>query len=292
LDLTYVSFNKFINCITRHIQLPFGQYFALKGGNALKRIIIAGLSTLIILIPTISFAQDVISTDIVIDNPPGSAIEDQIVAKFTGSNTVASVTDLGLPSTADIAALHYVDDTTILFTLKSAAQLGLVAITAGDVVQWNAGNITKLVSGAALGLSPATGIDALTQSGNALVFSTDIADVVNGVSVTDSDLLTWSDGVPTDLLMDQGVCGVPDEADLAGVHLMDAGDYLMTFSSSTVVGGVPSRRGDIMQCDPNTKTVTLYRRFSDLGDSWASVSLDAISQSSDELIIFKNSFEN
>jgi len=115
-----------------------------RGGNALKRIIITSLSTLIILIPAIAFSQDVISTDILVDNSTGSVIEDQIVAKFTGSNTVASVTDLGLPSTADIAALHYVDDTTILFTLKSAAQLGLVTVKAGDVMQWSSGDITTV----------------------------------------------------------------------------------------------------------------------------------------------------
>jgi len=234
----------------------------------------------------------VISTNIAVDNSPGSAIEDQVVAKFTGANTVASITNMGLPSTADIAALHYVDDTTILFTLKSAAQLGLVTVKAGDVMQWSNGDITTIVSGSALGLGPATGIDALTQNGDTLIFSTDIADVVNGVSVTDSDLLTWSDGIPTELLLDQSVCGIPAEADLSGVHLMDTGHYLMTFSSSTVIGGVPSRRADIMRCDPNTNTVTLYRRFTDLGDSWASVSLDAISQSFDDFIIFKNSFEN
>ena len=72
---------------------------------------------------------------------------------------------------------------------------------------------------------------------------------------------------------------------------MDTGHYLMTFSSSTVIGGVPTRRADIMRCDPNTNTVTLYRRFTDLGDSWASVGLDAISRSTNELI-FSNSFED
>jgi hypothetical protein len=258
----------------------------------LKRIIITCLLTSIILVPAIAFAQDVISTDILVDNSTGSIIEDQVVAAFKGANTVANITSLGLPSSADIAALHYIDATTILFTLKSAAQLGQIAVGASDVLQWKGGDITNVVTGAELGLGPATGIDALTKNGDALVFSIDISDTVNGVSVSDSDLLTWSSGNPTRILLDQSVCGIPHEADLTGVHLIDTGQYLMTFSSSTVVGGVPTRRGDIMKCDPNTKTVTLYRRFSDLGDSWASVSLDAISQSSDDFIIFKNSFEN
>ena len=204
---------------------------------------------------------------------------------------MASIADLGLPSAADIAALHYVNDTTVLFTLKSTAQVGSVTAKAGDVMQWNSGNITLVVSGAALGLSPATGVDALTLNGNALILSTDIADVVNGVSVTDSDLLTWSDGSPTDLLLEQSVCGIPDDADLSGVHFMDTGHYLMTFSSTTVIAGIPSRRGDIMECNPNTNAVTLYRRFTDLGDDWAFVSIDAVSRSV-IAYIFKDGFEN
>ena len=264
----------------------------LRGSNSLKRIIITGLFTSMILVPTIAFVQDVVSTNILVDNSTGSVIEDQVVAKFNGANTVAIITNLGLPSTADIAALHYVDTTTILFTLKSAAQLGPIAVGASDVLQWKDGDITNIVTGAELGLGPATGIDALTKNGDALVFSIDIADTVNGVSISRSDLLTWSTGSSATLLLDQNACGVPHETDLSGVHLMNTGHYLMTFSSSAEVGGVSSRRGDIMKCDSNSKTVTLYRRFSDLGDSWASASLDAISQSSDDFIIFKNSFEN
>lgn len=265
--------------------------FALRGSNTLKIKIITGLSTLVFLIPAIAFAQDVISTDIAVNNPPGSAIEDQVVAKFNGTNTVASVTDMGLPSSADVAALHYIDENTILFTLKSTAQLGLVTANVGDVMQWKNGDITTVVSGATLGLGPATGVDALTQDGTTLIFSTNIADVVNGVSITDSDLLAWSNISPTELLLDQSVCGIPAEADLSGVHLMDTGHYLMTFSSSSVIGGVPARRADIMQCDPSANTVALYRRFTDLSDSWAYVGLDAISRSISELI-FTNSFED
>jgi len=258
----------------------------------LKRIIITGLFTSTILVPIIAFAQDVISTDILVDNSTGSIIEDQVVVAFNGVNTVANITSLGLPSSADIAALHYVDTTTILFTLKSAGQLGPIAVGTSDVLQWKDGDITSIVTGAELGLGPATGIDALTKNGDALVFSIDIADTVNGISISHSDLLTWSTGSSATLLLEENVCGIPHETDLSGVHLMNTGHYLMTFSSSAEVGGVLSRRGDIMECDPNTKTVTLYRRFSDLGDNWASVSLDAISQSADDFIIFKNGFEN
>ena len=257
----------------------------------LKTIIILFSSALLTLISGLAVAQDAISTDIFVNNSPGSIIKNHVVAHFTGANTVASITDLGLPSAADIAALHYVNDTTVLFTLKSAAQLGSVTAKAGDVMQWSNGDITIVVSGAALGLNPANGIDALTQNGGALIFSTDIADVVNGVSVTDSDLLTWSDGSPTDLLLAQSVCGIPDESDLSGVHLLDTGHYLMTFSSTTVIAGIPSLRGDVMRCNPESNAVTLYRRFTDLGDDWAFVSIDAVSRSLIERI-FKDGFEN
>ena len=253
--------------------------------------IISAFSALFVFIPTTPFAQDVISTDISAYNTTGTVIEDQVIARFNGSDAVADITALGLPSTADIAALHYVDETTVLFTLKTAAQLESLAVRANDVLEWKNGDFTKVVSGSDLGLGPATGIDALTKNGDALIFSIDTADTINGVSVSDSDLLAWSNVSPSAVLLEQSVCGIPFEADLSGVHWLDSGDYLMTFSSTTEVGGVPSRVGDIMKCNPNTKTVTLHRRFADQGDSWASVGLDAISQSSLE-IIFINSFED
>jgi CSLREA domain-containing protein len=57
--------------------------FALNGGQVLKKKIIPALSLLIFLIPAIAFAEDVISTDISVDNTTGTVIDEQVVARFS-----------------------------------------------------------------------------------------------------------------------------------------------------------------------------------------------------------------
>jgi hypothetical protein len=118
--------------------------FVVTDGDVLKKLIILSSSILLILISNTAISQDAISTNTFVSNSPGQVIENQVVAHFIGSNTVASIKDLGLPLAADIAALHYVNDTTVLFTLKSTAQLGLITAKAGDVMQWSSGAVEIL----------------------------------------------------------------------------------------------------------------------------------------------------
>jgi hypothetical protein len=243
----------------------------------------------LLLASTVS-AQDVISTDSSVANDPASPIEDHMTATFHGSNTVATINDLGLPPAADLSALHLIDATTLLFTLKSAAQLGPVSAHAGDILRWEDGIITLEIPATVLGLGPATGIDALFINGDSLVFSVDIASVVNGLAVTDSDLLSWTPAGGVALWIGQDVCGIPHENDLTGAHLLADGDLLLAFASASQVGGTTLRKGDIARCDPSDGSVVTHRRFSDLGPQWAAIAIDAVSQFVLEQI-FKDSFE-
>jgi len=238
-----------------------------------------------------ALAQDTISTDVSVSNAPGTVIEDHVSASFAGAGSVATIGDLGLPPEADISALHYVDGNTVLFSLKTTTQLGSVVASPGDVLQWQSSVITRIASRTDLGLGSSTSIDALTKNGEALIFSVDVADEINAVAITDSDILSWMQGADAQLLHGQAVCGIPDETDLSGLHRLDSGHFLMTFSNAAIVGGIPFRKGDILRCNPASGTVTQHRRFSDLGGDWTAAAVDAISQYLRETI-FRDGFEN
>lgn len=238
-----------------------------------------------------ALGQTFTSTNISVNNSPGSLIEDHSVVNISSSSLPLSVIDLGLPSDVNISSLHFIDANTLLFTLKTAAILDSVTASAGDILQWDDGDVSLLVSRSSLGLSPATKIDALAMSGDAMVFSTSISDVINGIAVSDSDLLSWTSGGGSQLLHVQSVCGIPSDTNLTGVHLMDTGEFLMVFSNAFTVAELTLRKGDVARCNPSTGVVVLHTRLSDLGANWAAVGLDAITGLGGELI-FVDGFEN
>lgn len=240
--------------------------------------------------PTVS-AQDFVSTDATVANGAGPVIEDDVAAAFHGANTLAIVTDLGLPPAAELSALHVIDATTLLFALKSGEQLGSVTAHAGDVLRWTEGVIALEASAAELGLGAAVAIDALTMNGESLVFSIDVGSEVNGTAASDSDLLSWSEGDGTVLWIPQDDCGIPHDTDVAALHLLADGDLLLGFANAAVVGGTAVRRGDIARCDPDTGQVGINRSFTELGPDWAAARIDAFSRIEVELI-FKDSFES
>ena len=236
------------------------------------------------------FGQDAISTDVAVENDPGPIIDDHVVASFTGGNPIADVIDLALPPTADITALHFVNENSLLLSLSITTQLGAVVASPGDVIQWDSGEFTVLASGNDLGLGPSTAIDAISMSGEALVFSTKIADSVGGISVSNSDLLTWTSGGGTSLLYSKDTCGIPPTTNLSGIHLLDSGHLLMSFSNAATVGGFNLLKGDVVDCDPITGTVQLFLRFSDIGPNWSAVGIDAVTRRLLDLI-FGDGFE-
>lgn len=238
--------------------------------------------------PAQAISQLAISTDLT-TTVRGSTVADDDAVQLDGS-APADRRSLGLPFAADINALHVIDDSTLLFSLKSSLSLTSGYGTPGDILQWASGTVTVFASRTDLGLASGTAVDAVSFHDGKLIFSVNISDSINGVVVTDSDLMQWTEADSTSLFLAESQCAIPQAADVSAAHVLNSENVLFVFSTNTTIGGADFKSSDVVRCNLTTNSVALYERILDETGQQPAADIDALAVFRGQTV-FRNDFE-
>jgi hypothetical protein len=180
-----------------------------------------------------------------------TVVTDQSVALDDLAGTTTPV-DLGpLPAGVDVTAYHLRPNGDRLFAIDKPAVLGGVVVEPRDVVRYDGTGYQLAWQGSQQGIPPDVGIDAVTETTNALILSFDKAADLGNIVVADEDLLGRDDFFLTyQLFFDGSAEGIAAGLDLDGVHALDDGRFAMSFDRAGSVSGVAFADEDVLLFDP------------------------------------------
>jgi hypothetical protein len=220
--------------------------------------------------PTAPLADDVLYASFALSGSVGGvSFADEDILKFDGQNwsMFFDGSDVGAGS-VDLFALSVIDDDTILMAFSNNLTLNGLAVTANDIVRFDAtslgpntaGTFSMYFDGSDVGLdSSAEKIDALSvlPDGRILISTTGNPSVP-GVSARDEDILAFT---PTSLgsntsgswalYFDGSDVGLGESSgeDIDGLDVVNGNIYLSTTGSFSV-NGISGTEDDIFVCAP------------------------------------------
>ncbi len=186
--------------------------------------------------------------------------------------------DLGaLPAKADLSghAVALSGDDLLAFD-RTVELPGGVTAGPADVVRFDGAVFSLAFEGAAEGVPPGAGIDALTVgSGGVLLLSFDTAVLLGSLVAEDEDLVRFS-GRGFALFFDGSAAGVDPALDLDAAHRRTNGALLLSFDSSGRIGPVVFDDEDVLEHVPVTGTWARVLDASTRDPAWREADLDAL----------------
>jgi hypothetical protein len=193
----------------------------------------------------------------------GESFTDEDVFRTDQSGSTASLffTVSATSTSADVNAFHIRPDGNYVFsTLFNLSGFGGGNFEDDDLVLYDPDTDTAsfLIDGSSFFASTTEDFDGVSQlpNGNYLLSTLGDADVTvgGGLSVLDGDIFEWNpntNAVST-FLTEADFGG----GDVAGLHYLASGNLLVTFNADVAdINGTFVNEGDIVEYDPNTKSV-------------------------------------
>lgn len=172
-----------------------------------------------------------------------------------------------LPANAGMSGYHRLANGNLLLSLDRATALPGLPPAApaepNDVVQLVPGTwlFSVYFDGAAAGIPAGVQIDGLAIAGGSfdMLFSFDMAVTLPGVGVVeDEDVVRYAGGTFS-MELDGSAAGIGSALDLDALDYEPLqADYLLSFDTSGVVGGVNFEDEDVIRYDPGLATYTMY----------------------------------
>jgi hypothetical protein len=243
--------------------------------NLRQKLISAALATGCLAIPyaTAGTEYPVLSPDITIVHS-STVVADEDAAEQLG----ASVTKVflgNLPGSADVDAVHTLDNGDVLFSLDTTAMLGGTAYRPRDVIRFSDSGWSKEFDGVAAGIPDGVNVDAVAMSGDDLLISVDVGAAFGGLNVEDSDVIAF-DGADFTLFLDASAAGISEAADVDALYLTPGGDILLSLDSGGTVSGIVYADEDLLSW--SSPTWTLFFDGSADDSAWLAADLDAWSR--------------
>jgi len=231
-----------------------------------------------------------LSTDIS-TNLGGVGLTDHDVA-IDRQGVVSTLSVAGIEKRADLTAYHRLSLDEHLMSFDITVEVAGLTVQPHSVMQYDiaSGGTSIVFDGSSLGLPKGVGIDALTQTGDDLVVSFDIAVQLGGTTYADEDLIRW-DGAVFSMVFDGSTAGVPEGLDVDATHLLASGNLLLSFDTGGSIGSVRFKDEDILEHDPGLMTWQVVyvgsRHHPDLNGS----DIDAVFATVSPSVIFADDFE-
>ncbi len=128
-------------------------------------------------------------------NLDGKTYTERDIIKYDGSNfsKLVNGADVGIPQGARIDAMAMLPDEKIIFSLDIPVKIGDLIVKPGDLILYDGFSIDLYFDGTASGLPESANLDGvwLNPEGS-LMFTLDIPAVIDGLPVTDKDLIEWN----------------------------------------------------------------------------------------------------
>ena len=193
-----------------------------------------------------------------------------------------------LPSSADVDAVHGMDNGDVLFSLESSIVLGGTLYRPSDIIRFDGSVWTKEFDGVEEGIPYGANIDAIAVSGDALYFSLDIDAAIGSVIVNDADVIAFS-GVDFIVFLSASEAGINQAADVDALHLDNAGRVLISLDGTGNLGGIHYRDEDLLSWDSPDWSIEFDGSADDA--AWQQADLDAWSIVFFDDNIFSDGFE-
>lgn len=213
----------------------------------------------------------------------GLTFSDGDIAQYDipGDSATLLFDESNISPDADVDAFHRFDDGSMLIsTVASGRTLGGLTFNDGDLVRYfpNSNNASIYFISESSFASTAD-IDAVSidAAGN-IILSTLAGNTLGGLTYTDGDLIQYdpNSGIATLLIAEADLFDDGD-GNIAGVHALDDGTYLLSFADTTeTISGTSFNDGDVVYYDPVGDTASLYFSEALFTDGANAHSVDAV----------------
>ncbi|MGB5324932.1 MAG: DUF6701 domain-containing protein [Pseudomonadales bacterium] len=163
---------------------------------------------------------------------------------------------------SDIEAIHILNNGNYLFTTQDDNTANGLSYENEDIVEYNpASGTTSLFFNGDAVFAQEEALDAFSvlDDGSYLLSTTGGASI-GSLNFNDEDVVRYDPASGIATMYFDGSTVSSGIADLTGVHAMDSGNLLMTFSNNNVsIGGLPDvDNGDVIEYDLTTGLATIY----------------------------------
>lgn len=251
-------------------------------GRAAPAIVLSGaavafLAGVVLVAAPVATAQQVVSAspDIALSLGGASlAASDEDVAVDNRLGVVALESLGSLPVASDVTAFALDLAGRRLMAFDTTVELGGgLVVDRGDVAQYDGANYSIVFDASAAGVPQSAQTDAVSLAPTGLLLSFDTTVDLGGTVVAPQDLVRW-DGVGFLLVFDGSTQGLESHMDIDAAQDLGGGSFLMSFDTTSVIGGVVFDDEDIVRFDGSLWTMEFDASSSD--GAWGAADLDAL----------------
>ena len=190
----------------------------------------------------------------------------------------AAVRSLGLPESAELAALAVVGNATY-WAPDITVAVGSLTVRPRDIAVTTGATTSIFISGLTLDLPENSQIDAIALLGSDLYFSLDTSATIGSTNVTRNDILVWN-GSAISIHRSGASLDISPSTNLAGLEVLSPASFLVSFSSGFAKSSLEIASSDIVHIgtDPAV-TWSISRSEERLGVECSPCSVSAISAS-------------
>ncbi|MDX1518825.1 MAG: LamG domain-containing protein, partial [Gammaproteobacteria bacterium] len=171
----------------------------------------------------------------------------------------------GVPN-MDIDAAHLIDDQTLVFSPAQNETIDGFSYEDGDLILYDYATDTFSEFFSENFFSGGADINALyiishNASQSVFLISVDNTETIGGNSFTDGDIFQvdydrTGPSITTSIVLDESIYGT--DVDVDAVHLLDNGNYVISFDADETINSVNYEDGDLVEYDPGSGTFTEF----------------------------------
>ena len=197
---------------------------------------------------SLSSAELLFSTDIPVSMENNSFEEKDIIRYTEPGFSLFNIGGVALDEGVNIDAFHF-NESWYKFSVDIKTFLNGINFRCMDVVHYEGGQYYKAFNGLTRGIPASVCIDAVTTlPDESIVFSVDVPVSLEGTDYQENDLIRW-DGVSFSLYFDGSANGIPEGANIDGVHVTPEGMLHFSLDIPVQLGGIDVKDSDIVGYD-------------------------------------------
>jgi hypothetical protein len=208
------------------------------------------LMGVLFIIGTVYLAQAelLFSTDIPVSMGSDSYKEKDIIRYNEPGFSLYNIEGVAFDEGINVDAFHF-NESWHKFSVDTRTSLDGIICRCMDVVHYEGGQYYKAFNGIAEGIPPGACIDAATAlPDESIVFSVDVPVSLGGTDYQENDLIRWDD-VSFSLYFDGSANGIPEGANIDGVHITPEGMLHFSLDIPVQLGGIDLKDADIITYD-------------------------------------------
>ncbi len=199
-----------------------------------------------------------------------------------------------IPVGANLDALDWREDDSVLFSLDTTALVGGIYAEDGDAISCRFGSCSVVFDASVAGLPTNLDLDAIATRNGRLLLSFDKG-FNHGVLgfISANDVVEFDGNAFLSIAFDASAEGVPANSNLDALSVSSDGYLQMSFERTLNLGGVVAFDHDVIDFNPGTHVYTIARALGSENASWWRADLDAIAGASlaASYRLFRDGFE-